>query len=201
MIIGLTGTNAAGKGETAKILQKLGYKYFSLSDMIREEAAARNEEPNRENLIRIGNEFRIKFGEGIWAKNLAEKLKHEEHEKIVVDSIRHPLEVKELKKIEDKNKDTKDENNNNSTKKFVLFSIDAALELRFQRALKRARPGDPKNAADFEDFKKKEELEKTSAKNVQQLTETMRLADYTIINKGTLKELENKVLDVLKNIN
>lgn len=186
MIIGITGTNAAGKGETANILKRLGYKYYSLSDMIREEAASRNEEPNRDNLIRIGNEFRIKFGDGIWGKKLAEKLKHEEHDKIVIDSIRHPSEIKELKKI--------------ISKDFVLFSIDAPLELRFQRALKRARPGDPKTGADFDDFKKKEDLEKTSGKNVQQLSEAMRLADHNIKNTGTLKQLEENVLNLLNKL-
>ena len=99
MIIGITGTNAAGKGETSNILKRLGYKYYSLSDMIREEASLKKEEPNRDNLIRIGNEFRLKYGEGIWGKKLAEKLKHEERDKIVIDSIRHPMEVKELKKL------------------------------------------------------------------------------------------------------
>ncbi len=205
MIIGITGTNAAGKGETAEILQKLGYKYYSLSDMIREEAASRNEEPNRENLIRIGNEFRIKYGNNVWAKKLAAKLKHEEHDKIVVDSIRHPSEVRELKKIEDKvdtinNREKMNINAHKSRKKLILFSINANLELRFQRALKRARTGDPKSAADFNDFIKKEELEKTTGKNVQQLSATMKLADHTIINNGTLKELESKVFDILKTL-
>ena len=197
MIIGITGTNAAGKGETANILKRLGYRYYSLSDMIREEAASREEEPNRDNLIRIGNEFRIKFGEGVWGRKLAEKLKHEEHDKIVVDSIRHPLEIKELKKIEQ----NKYEQNKQSIKKFILLSIDTPLELRFQRAIKRARPGDPKTGADFDDFKKKEELEKTSGKNVQQLSEAMKLADFHILNTGTLKNLEENVLNVLNKLN
>ncbi|HIH42351.1 TPA: dephospho-CoA kinase [Candidatus Woesearchaeota archaeon] len=197
MIIGITGTNAAGKGETANILKRLGYKYYSLSDIIREEAASREEEPNRDNLIRIGNEFRIKFGEGVWGRKLAEKLKHEEHDKIVVDSIRHPLEIKELKKIEQ----NKYEQNKQSIKKFILLSIDTPLELRFQRAIKRARPGDPKTGADFDDFKKKEELEKTSGKNVQQLSEAMKLADFHILNTGTLKNLEENVLNVLNKLN
>ena len=201
MIIGITGTNAAGKGETANILKRLGYRYYSLSDMIREEAASRKEEPNRDNLIRIGNEFRLKFGEDIWGKKLAEKLKHEEHDKIVVDSIRHPLEIKELKKALDVKKQEDASHKSDSTIRFILLSIDAPLELRFQRALKRARPGDPKTGADFDDFKKKEELEKTSAKNVQQLSEAMKLADFHILNTGTLKKLEENVLDILNKLN
>ncbi|MDO8494013.1 MAG: AAA family ATPase, partial [Deltaproteobacteria bacterium] len=37
MIIGLVGKNGAGKGEVAAVLQKIGYQYYSLSDVIREE--------------------------------------------------------------------------------------------------------------------------------------------------------------------
>ncbi len=36
-LIGLTGTNGAGKGEVASFFMKKGYAYFSLSDVIREE--------------------------------------------------------------------------------------------------------------------------------------------------------------------
>ena len=36
-VIGLTGTNAAGKGEVANYLKNQGYAYFSLSDAIRDE--------------------------------------------------------------------------------------------------------------------------------------------------------------------
>ena len=40
-LIGLTGTNAAGKGEAAAFLGTRGYAYLSLSDVLREELTAR----------------------------------------------------------------------------------------------------------------------------------------------------------------
>ena len=39
MIIGLTGTKASGKGIIADILKEGGFVYYSLSDIVGEEAA------------------------------------------------------------------------------------------------------------------------------------------------------------------
>jgi hypothetical protein len=41
MLIGLTGRNAAGKGEVARYLQRKSFYYYSLSDAIREEIRSR----------------------------------------------------------------------------------------------------------------------------------------------------------------
>ena len=51
MIIGITGTNAAGKGEASKYLVSKGFQYFSLSDVLREELAVAGKEATREHLI------------------------------------------------------------------------------------------------------------------------------------------------------
>ncbi len=55
MIIGLTGANASGKGEAASYLKSKGFEYYSLSDILREEAKRKKIEPLRENLIKRGN--------------------------------------------------------------------------------------------------------------------------------------------------
>ena len=58
LVIGLTGPNASGKGEVGDYLAQRGFKLHSLSDIVREEAAAHGLAPEREHLIRIGNELR-----------------------------------------------------------------------------------------------------------------------------------------------
>jgi hypothetical protein len=55
MLIGLTGRNAAGKGEVAKYLQTKSFYYYSLSDAIRDELRSRKLEVSRESLIQVGN--------------------------------------------------------------------------------------------------------------------------------------------------
>ena len=74
MIIGLTGKNASGKGEVANYLKSKGFIYYSLSDVIREEATKRGLEHSRENLINLGNELREKFGPKHLAQQISSKI-------------------------------------------------------------------------------------------------------------------------------
>ena len=169
-LIGLTGTNGAGKGEVAAYLKKKGYEYFSLSDLIREELTKRDEKITRDNLIRMGNQLREKFGTDILARQVMKRIKG----KAVVDSIRNPKEVEYLRKQKD----------------FILLSIDAPVELRYERVRKRGRI---ESALNLREFIRKEEEEMTSRKNGQQLRNCMSLAEITLINDGTLKDLYEKL--------
>ena len=183
MIIGLTGKNASGKGEAANYLKTKGFVYYSLSDVLREEATKRGIEHSRDNLIDLGNELREKFGPNYLAKQInnkigdSKKLSTNDHF-FVVDSIRSPYEAKELMK----NKD------------FILVGIDATIEIRFERLLRRNRLGDAKT---LEEFKKQEERENLKSDTNQQLDETFKLADIVIANDETLEELHKKIEEML----
>ncbi|MFQ6082476.1 MAG: AAA family ATPase [Candidatus Aminicenantia bacterium] len=173
-IIGITGTNGAGKGEAAKYLVTKGYEYFSLSDEIREELVKKGIEINRDNLIKMGNELRKKFGSNILAKRVMQKVK----EKAVIDSIRNPGEIKYLRRQGN----------------FILLNIDAPVELRYERIKKRGRK---ESVSTLEEFKKKEQEEMGNKENAQQLLNCIKMADYTIINEGTLEELCKKLENII----
>ncbi len=185
MIIGLTGKNAAGKGEAANYLKSKGFIYYSLSDVIREEATKRNVERSRENLIMIGNELRENFGPNYLAKQINIKIKNQlkknQKQNFVIDSIRSPFEAKELMK----NKD------------FTLVGIDAPIETRFKRLLERNRLGDAKT---LEGFKKQEERENLKSDTNQQLDATFGMAEEIISNSGALEELHTKIDDLLNHL-
>ena len=70
LVIGLTGPNAAGKGEVAAHLATLGFDIHSLSDVVREEAARQGLPPDRVHLIRVGNELRRREGPGALAQRI-----------------------------------------------------------------------------------------------------------------------------------
>ncbi|MBU0951443.1 MAG: AAA family ATPase [Elusimicrobia bacterium] len=176
MVVGLTGTNAAGKGEAANYLKKRAFRYFSCSDVLREGLAKQGIEPTRDNLIVYGNELRNKYGAGVLAKRLKLKIKS----KSIVDSIRNVEEIKELRRLPH----------------FVLIGVDAPVKLRFKRALKRNRLGD---AATLKDFVAKEKRENTSDPKCQQLFKCLKEVDIKIINNGTVRELHNKIERILKN--
>ncbi len=179
MIIGLTGKNAAGKGEIAKHLQDKGFVFFSLSDALRDEATRQGLDHSRETLIKLGTEMREKFGNGILAKKINEKinqLKTQGKKDFVVDSIRNPGEIKELRK----NKD------------FILVAVHADAKIRFQRLLRRGRVGD---ARTFEEFLEHENKENNNEGAGQQLDKCIEMADKVINSNGTIEEA-NKDIDL-----
>lgn len=172
MIIGLTGPNASGKGEAALYIKSKGFIYHSLSDVLREEAKRLGIEPLRENLIDLGNELRRKNGPSYLALRAIEGLS--ENKDHIVDSIRNPSEVNALR----------------AAKGFVLIGIDAPLEIRFRRSLKRQRPGDAETLGEF--IKKEEKENKNNSEN-QQLVKCLKMADAVIVNDSTMEEFHKKI--------
>lgn len=179
MIIGLTGANASGKGEMANYLKSKGFKYYSLSDILREEAGARGVEPSRENLIKLGNELRGRAGPSVLADLTTKKI--EDGNNYVIDSIRNPFEIKALRKL------------NN----FTLIGIDAPAEIRFKRAIARNRPGDSKT---LEEFTEKERKENIVSSTNQQLENCLKAADVVLMNDSGLENLHKKIDETIEKI-
>ncbi len=169
-LIGLTGTNGSGKSEVAEFFKKKGYAYFSLSDEIREELVRRGEALSRDNLIRVGNELRERFGPDVLARRVLDRITGP----AVIDSIRNSKEVACLKK----------------QRGFVLLGIDAALELRYDRIRARGRD---ESASTLEEFAAKEREEMAGQENGQQLKACLEMADILIINDGSLADLHKKL--------
>ncbi len=174
-LIGLTGTNGAGKGEAAAYFRARGFAYFSLSDVIREELDARGEAESRDNLIRTGNELRERFGPDVLARRTMAKVGR--GERAVIDSIRNLAEIAWLRRQEG----------------FVLLAIDAPVEVRFERV---ARRGRDESAPDLEAFRTKEEEERAGGPGQQQLEACLAAADRTVVNDGTLLEFHRKLEEV-----
>jgi dCMP deaminase len=173
MIIGLTGENCAGKSTIAEYLMKKGFYYYSLSDVIREEVKAEGKPVTRENLIRKGNELREKFGPGILGAKMASRV--EKDKNYVIDSIRNPAEVDELRKLG----------------RFFLFYVTASAEIRFERIKSRNREEDPQT---YEAFLHIEKLEMENAeKTKQNLRGTFGLADKKIDNERDFTDLYDLV--------
>jgi len=170
LVLGLTGANAAGKGEVAAHLRRLGFAIHSLSDVVRESAAARGLPPEREHLIRVGNLLREEGGAGVLARRILSRLGRRD----VVDSIRNPAEVEVLRRSEG----------------FVLIGIRAPVALRFRRSTERGRPGDP---ATLEEFHHREAQENSEDPTAQRLAATFELADRLLDNDAGLDELHRRV--------
>ena len=176
-MVGLTGPNASGKGEAARLLVAAGCVAWSLSDIVREAAASAGLEPSRDNLIATGVRLREEGGPGILAERILPRLT----EPSVVDSIRGPAEVEVLRRAPG----------------FVLLAIDAPIAIRFERSRRRARLGDGET---LEEFRAKEARENARSETGQQILRTMALADRTILNDGTLDELDARLRAAIRSL-
>jgi dCMP deaminase len=169
MIIGLTGRFAAGKGTVAAMLGDRGFRYHSLSDILREELVTRGVPEGREALMHLGNELRQAGGPGVLADRLLERL--EEGGDHTVDSIRNPEEVRRLRTLSG----------------FTLVGVDADPRVRYERLRERDRQGDPVSWVAFQALEAAETVSDDPAK--QQLAATWALRDGTLRNDGTEDDL------------
>ncbi|HZT09938.1 MAG TPA: hypothetical protein VFB09_02775 [Actinomycetota bacterium] len=176
-VLGITGPNAAGKGEVSAYLGSLGFAPHSLSDIVREEAAARGLPPEREHLIRMGTLLREEGGPAVLAERLIPRLGGRD----VVDSIRNPGEVDALRRVHG----------------FVLLGVTAPDRLRFERSRSRARRGDPST---FEEFVAREVQENSANPAGQQLRASLALADHVIVNDADLAALHARVDALLRTL-
>lgn len=178
--IGLTGENCSGKGTFAEYLVKKGFRYTSLSDVIREELAAEGKEITRESLIDKGNELRKGEGGGILAKKAMGWVKGDTN--CVIDSIRNPAEVEELRKL----------------KGFKLVYVTARPEVRFARMKARAREGDPHT---LDAFNMIENAEMSGADPAhQQLFTTFKMADVKLENNSDLQSFFERIDSLVKEL-
>jgi len=183
MIIGLTGSMGCGKGEVVKILGEEGFSHITLSSMIREEAKKRGIEEERENLMEVGNSMRGEYGAGVLAKKSLEKIEKSGHDKWIIDGIRNPAEIDELKKGDD----------------VFVVGILTDLEILIDRILKRSRLSDSKNRDEII-FKIKRELGENEPIDGQQVEACLEKVDKTIRNEGTKEELKENFLSYYEEI-
>lgn len=180
MVIGLTGRNGSGKGVVADALKKKGFAYVSLSDVLREEIRKAGKEVTRENLIQMGRSLRQEGGPGVLAERVLPKIK--EAKNIIVDSIRHPDEVKILKQKVG----------------LKLICIQADQKVRFERCKQRGRENDPVEFNEFVRLENEELKNKTQA--AQQLIDTEKLADFVLENNGTIQDVEVSIDGILEKV-
>ncbi|MBI4139912.1 AAA family ATPase [Candidatus Woesearchaeota archaeon] len=175
MIWGITGYPCAGKGEVSNILKERGFTTLALSDLLRERLKILGVEITRQNLIDIANFMRERMDNNILMKIALQKIGANN---VIIEGIRHPEEVKELKKYEGK-----------------LIFIQAAQEVRFARMIARNREKDPSTWNDF--LKEEGQQEGTGKGSGLRIKDCEEMADIVIENNGTFEELRERVEKIL----
>ena len=180
-VVGITGTLGSGKEVVKEIISKNFSCYsVSLSSVVQSQM----KKTDRKSLQDMENELRKKYGTHILAK-LATDYMQRDKEIIIVDEIRNPGEVDYLRKT--------------FGNKFSLIAVDAPRELRWERVKARKREGDPKT---WEEFLLVDEREQGIGEPLygQRIKECIQMADFLIINEGTLEEVNEKVIKVLEEL-
>lgn len=174
-IIGLTGYMGSGKGEIVKYLHDKGFKYISLSDIVRKEATDRGFPLTREVLQGVGNEMRAEYGAGVLGMRVREAVASDSGSDWIIDGIRNPACIMELRKLPG----------------FKLVGVNARDDILINRILERGREG---GVMTREEVSAKLDKEKGigELEGGQQVKKCLEMVDYFILNEGILEVLYAK---------
>ncbi|MBN1293738.1 MAG: ribonuclease H-like domain-containing protein [Candidatus Latescibacteria bacterium] len=169
-IIGLSGPIATGKTTAGAFLESKGFYYTRFSLILEKLLIEKGETVNRENLQKIGLEFK-KGGQRNFCKLLYNELPDKGN--IVIDGLRHPEDHVFFTEFFGPH--------------FIHIYIDTPLQLRNERYIKLGKSA--------EDFHKSVQHEVEG--NVDKL---LYLSHFTIKNEKGIKDLESTIDNTLKSI-
>ena len=175
MILGITGTDGAGKGTVVEYLvAQHGFTHYSARALILEEIRKHGLPETRNQMRLTANELRQQHGNEFLIKVSYEKAAADGITKAVIESVRTVAEAKYLHEHGG-----------------LLLAVDADQSLRYERVQARRSESDQ---VSFEEFKRHEELEKNDPDpHGMQKAKVIEMADYTVTNNSTVEDLEEQV--------
>ncbi len=181
MIIGITGTLGAGKGSVVKYLvEKGGFKHFSVRAYLIEEIQRRGLPVNRDSMVEVANDLRQKNSSDYIIRELIDKAKAVGGD-VIIESIRTVGEAETIKQ-----------------KGGYLIAVDADAKVRYSRVL--IRQSETDNIS-YEEFLENEEREfENENPNKQNLSKCIEMSDYVIKNDKDFQELYKKIKEVYVDI-
>ncbi len=178
-VIGLVGLIASGKGVAKNYLIK-NYQAveFRFSSILREALDILGIEQTRDNIISLSTWSRENFGNDLLAKAMLKKIEKSEAELIIIDGIRRMDDILYIRDLDN----------------FKMLAIEADSKIRYERSVKRNENlGDDKKS--YQDFLNDHQKETEIS-----IPETMKKADYNIINEGSLEEYYQNIDEIMKEI-
>lgn len=184
--IGITGAMGVGKSLACDELQRLGFAYVSLSEIVTEEVARRGIKRtlgDRQIGQSVGDSMRANQGADILARLMVEKINNSGIKKVVIDGIRNPAEVKYLRE----------------QVPFKLIGLTASPEIRYQRICGRGRISDPQS---WDEFLKIDSRDRGYGQpsHGQQVEACLQFADYMIENNSTSEKFLMRLTQVLQSL-
>ncbi len=173
----------SGKTTIVDALKKQGFEHVTLSDSVREEAKKRGLPSERTTLQNIGQSLREQFGAGVLGKKALEKIQSKNGGKWIVDGIRNPAEIDELRSHPD----------------FILIANTVPEDVIIKRILSRKRSIDTLNEIAIR-TKLRREMGEGEPPEGQQVKKCIEMADYTFENIMPFEEVETEFLKLYDKI-
>lgn len=176
IILGFVGDLAGGKGTICKYLNdKYQANAYRFSTMLRDVLDRMYVPQSRENLQKISTLLRQNFGEDVMSKVIAEDVKNDKNDIVMVEGIRRPTDISYLKE----------------NPGFHLIYITADTKIRWERLVRRAEnPGDTEKT--YEQF-----LEDEKAEADCLIKDLGKTAEFIINNDGTFEEFYQQMENVI----
>lgn len=182
MILGITGTDGAGKGTVVDYLVTTkNFTHCSARAIWEQEFLNRGIESSRVNMRLVANEMRSQFGNDFLVTYYLKKIKEEKFQDVVIESIRTIDEVETLK-----------------AHGGLSLAVDADQNIRYSRIQAR---GSASDSVSLEEFIHQEQLEMNDPDpHGMQKAKVMAMADFTITNNVSLANLHEQVDAILAKI-
>jgi dephospho-CoA kinase len=176
-VLGVVGLPGSGKSIVDDVAMKMGFSIVIMGDVIRDETVMRKLVPTPENVSKVMIEIRIEEGLSVVAKKCIPKIRKTSTRQVIVEGLRSPAEVNEFRR---------------SFHSFKVLAIYASPKVRFRRIFSRKRSDD---STDWKTF-----VERDLREIEVGIGSVIVLADYTIINEGSLQCFKTKVRKFLRRV-
>ncbi len=181
--IGIVGMPGSGKSIFSTVAKKYGIPVFVMGDAVREEVTNRGLKLTSENLMKVAEDLRRKYGRGAVAVLIVNKLKKLSSKNalpniVIIEGLRSPEEREILRDFFDK---------------FYIVAIHASPQTRYERILARKR---------LDDFRSVSELRKRDQKELEfGIGELLAMADFHLVNEDkSIETFTKECEDLLKKI-
>jgi len=171
----VAGMPGSGKSIVVSVARELGVPVYTMGDVVREETFKRYGAINAELMVATSKRLREEFGDQVIALRVLERVR-EERGLVLIDGVRSLKEVEVFR----------------AHGGVVIVAVHASPKTRFSRLLSRGRPGDPSS---YEDFVRRDMVELEFG-----LGSVIALADYMIVNEGTVEEAREQALKIMTNL-
>ena len=176
--LGVVGRNGSGKSTVCEYLVSKGYRVFSLSDVVRQYATRVGKTHDRDTLTQLANQLKSDHGADYFARCVQDEARVIDQQSVVFDSIRHPDEIHYLK-----------------THQVKFIGVHAPLKDCYERIVRRGKGTD---FVSFDEFERQDAYEMNGQSFGQLISECLLLCDVSIENNGDLRNLYDRVDDMLK---